>query len=71
MSLPNRSQLSPSGPKAGRARPPPGWTGLPGQIPRQGPGWGSPSQFTPSAIPGSQALGEGGRSGQVLRPEPR
>ena len=45
MSLPNRSQLRPSGPKAGRARPHPGWTGLPGQIPRQGPGWGSPLQF--------------------------
>ena len=42
MSLPNRSELSPSGPKAGRAPPHPGWTGLPGQIPRQGPGQGTP-----------------------------
>ena len=30
-----------------------------------------PLQFTPSAIPGSRALGEGGRRGQVLRPELR
>ena len=27
--------------------------------------------YSSSAIPGSRALGEGGRSGQVLRPEPR
>lgn len=44
--------------------------GLPGQIPRQGPGRGTPSQFTPSAIPGPgpwEKVAGGGRSSDLSR----